>query len=329
VGIDFLQNFKDIPASANLQLLYLLYNFFFTLTLTLPLSLVFGWILTLIILIKNNEFVALLSLGSTPKSIYLPVVITSFILITILIALQATPLAYSYEQKNKIMDGEYFTNTKSDIFLKYNNNFIYFKRFFPLEKRAEEIHIFKVNGYDVVESIVASKAYFQNNRWYVIDAVITQKPLNIEYEESKISITQEKFLHTLEGFKPKILDSVYESKSNFSLIDAVYALMLLKTQSVNTDSIRASFYYQIFSPFFIIPLILIIFVVTSMNSRFFNIAQFSSLTIFFTLIFWGVFFMLHKFSKGGIIMPEIAILIPLLLWFIIGYFVFKSRIKFY
>jgi lipopolysaccharide export system permease protein len=329
VGIDFLQNFKDIPPSANLQLLYLLYNSFFTLTLTLPLSLVFGWILTLIILIKNNEFVALLSLGSTPKAIYLPVVLTSFFLVIVLVGMQATPLAYSYEQKNKIMDGEYFTNTKSDIFLKYNNNFIYFKRFFPLEKRAEDIHIFKVNGYDVVENIVASKAYFQNNRWYVIDATITKKPLNINYNDSKITINEEKFLHTLEGFKPKILDSVYETKSNFSLIDAVYALMLLKTQNVNTDTIRASFYYQIFSPFFILPLILIIFTVSSINSRFFNIARFSSLTIFFTLIFWGLFFMLHKFSKGGIVMPEIAILVPLMLWFVIGYFIFKNRIKLY
>ena len=40
VGIDFLQNFKSIPQSANLQLLYIFYNAFFTLTLTLPLSIV-------------------------------------------------------------------------------------------------------------------------------------------------------------------------------------------------------------------------------------------------------------------------------------------------
>ena len=33
VGIDFLQNFNMIPKSANLQLLYILYNTFFTLTL--------------------------------------------------------------------------------------------------------------------------------------------------------------------------------------------------------------------------------------------------------------------------------------------------------
>ena len=54
VGIDFLQNFKNLPESANLQLLYILYNGFFTLTLALPLSIVFGWVITLVIFIKNN-----------------------------------------------------------------------------------------------------------------------------------------------------------------------------------------------------------------------------------------------------------------------------------
>lgn len=329
VGIDFLQNFKDIPNSANLQLLYILYNSFFTLTLTLPLSLVFAWILTLIILIKNNEFVAFLSLGNRPISIYRPVIISALFLLGILVGMQATPLAYSYDQKNKIMEGEYFTSTKSDIFLKYNDYFVYFQRFFPLDKRAESIHIFKINGYDVVESIVAKKAYFQNNRWYITDAKIVKKPATLTWEEAKMTIQHEKFLHTLEGFKPKILDNVYESRSAFSIIDAVYALILLKSQEVNTDSIRASLYYQVFIPFFILPVIAIIFAFTSINSRFFNVGKFASLSIFFTLIVWGLFFMLHKFSKGGIIMPEIAILLPLLLWFIAGYFIFKKRIHQY
>ncbi|MCG3714805.1 LptF/LptG family permease, partial [Aliarcobacter butzleri] len=73
VGIDYLQNFKNIPASANLQLLYILYNSFFTLTLALPLSIVFGWIVTLVLFIKNNEFVAFNALGATRKNIFMPV----------------------------------------------------------------------------------------------------------------------------------------------------------------------------------------------------------------------------------------------------------------
>ena len=326
VGIDFLQNFKELPNSANLQLLYILYNGFFTLTLTLPLSLVFAWILTLIIMVKTNELVASLSLGVSYKDIYKPILRVSFLLIVILIGLQATPLAYSYEQKSKIMDGKYFTSTKNDIFLKYNEYFVYFKKLHPLQKFAEDIHIFKIDNDDISESIVAKKAYFQNNRWYVVDAKITKKPKEISWNKSKIEISNEKFLYTLEGFKPKILDSVYESQSSLSIIDAFSALLLLNNQEINTDKIRATLYYEIVSSLFILPFIVLIFIYTSFSNRFFNIGMFTSLSISSTLVIWGIFFMLHKFSKSGIVNPEISILLPIFLWYIITYFLVKKRL---
>lgn len=325
VGIDFFQNVKNLPASANLQLLYLLYNGFFTLTLTLPLSLVFGWVLTLVVFIKSNELVAFISLGVSKDKIYAPVMRVSFLILLFLIALQATPLAYSYEQKSKILKNEYFTSTKSDIFLKYNDNYVYFEKLLPVEKRAENIHIFKVKDDDIVETIVAKKAYFQNNRWYIIDAKITKKPKNIDFLTSKLEVTNEKFLHTLEGFKPKILDNVHESKSAFSIIDAVSALILLEKQGINTDKIRAALYYEIIVSFFVLPLMMLIFVFSSLNSRFFNLGKFTSFSIFSTLVLWGVFFMLHKFSNGGIIIPEISLLLPMVLWYIISYVIYHKQ----
>ena len=269
VGMDFLQNSKDLPSSANLQLLYLMYNSFFTLTLTLPLSLVFGWILTLVIFVRNNELVAFTSLGAKKYSIYSPVIFISLILLLVLIFIQMTPLAYAYEQKKSILDGNYFSSTKSDIFLKYDDNFIYFKKLYPLKKQAEDIHIYKVKDKDIVETIIAKKAVFQNDKWYIVDAKIVKKPRELNFETSKLEVRYEKFLNTLEGFKPKILDNVYETKSNFSIIDAVSALILLSKQDVNTDKIRAAIYYETITPFFIIPLIMLIFVYTSYNRRFF------------------------------------------------------------
>lgn len=326
VGIDFLQNFKKLPSSANLQLLYLLYNSFFTLTLALPLSIVFGWIVTLVLFIKNNELVAFYAIGTTRKKIYEPVVKVSVFLLFILILLQATPLAYSYDQKKKILDNEYFTSTKSDIFLKYDNYYIYFKKLLSLEKKAEDIHIFKVDGKDVIETVIAKNAYFQNNRWYVVDAKIIKKPKEIK-ENSKLDVKYEKFLHTLEGFKPKILDNVYESKSNFSILDATSALLLLRQQGINTDKIRGILYNQTVVPFFVVPILLLIFAYASLNSRFFNMGKFTSLSIFGTLIIWGVFFMLFKFTNGGIVIPEISILLPMLIWVIAALYFYKRKIN--
>ena len=327
VGIDFLQNFKNVPQSANLQLLYVLYNAFFTLTLALPLSIVFGWIITLVVFIRNNEFVAFNAIGATNKKIFLPVINISVFLLSLLIFLQMTPLAYSYDQKKKILDNEYFTNTKSDIFLKYNDYYVYFKKLLPLEKKAEDIHIFRVSGKDVIETIIGEKAYFQNNRWYVVDVKIIEKPKDLNVDNSKLEIRYEKFLHTLDGFKPKILDNVYENKSDFSIFDAVSAVVLLKEQGINTDKIRSILYNQVIVPFFVIPLILLIFAYASLNSRFFNMGKFTSLSVFGTLVIWGIFFILFKFTNGGVVLPEVSILLPMLFWVIISIYFYNKKIN--
>lgn len=329
VGMDFLQNIKNLPSSANLQLLYLIYNSFFTLTLTLPLSLVFGWILTLVIFIRNNELVAFTSLGAKKNQIFSPVIYISLFLLVLQLFIQMTPLAYSYEQKKKILDGNYFTNTKSDIFLKYNDNFVFFKKLLPLKKQAEGIHIYKVKNDDIVETIIAKKAYFQNDKWYVVDAKVVKKPKYMNFESSKLEVRYEKFLNTLDGFKPKILDNVYEEKANFSILDALSALDLLSKQEINTDRIRAAIYYDTLIPFFILPLMLVIFVFVSYNRRFFNMGTFTSMSIFATLVIWGIFFMLHKFSNSGVMKPEFSLLLPMVMWFIVSYIIYRKKVECY
>ncbi|WP_323594394.1 LptF/LptG family permease [Aliarcobacter butzleri] len=327
VGIDYLQNFKNIPASANLQLLYILYNSFFTLTLALPLSIVFGWIVTLVLFIKNNEFVAFNALGATRKNIFMPVVIVSISLLITLIFLQMTPLAYSYEQKRKILNDEYFSNTKSDIFLKYNDYYVYFQKLLPLEKKAENIHIYKVKGDNLVETIIGEKAYFQNDKWYVVDVKVINKPENIDINNSKLDVRYEKFLHTLEGFKPKILDNVYESKSDFSIMDAVSALILLNDQGMNTQKIRTILYNQLIIPFFVIPILILVYSFASLNSRFFNMAKFVSFSIFGTLIVWGFFFLVFRLTSSGTIIPEISMLLTMFIWMVFSIYFYNKKIN--
>ncbi|KLD97841.1 LptF/LptG family permease [Aliarcobacter butzleri] len=327
VGIDYLQNFKNIPASANLQLLYILYNSFFTLTLALPLSIVFGWIVTLVLFIKNNEFVAFNALGATRKNIFMPVVIVSISLLITLIFLQMTPLAYSYEQKRKILNDEYFSNTKSDIFLKYNEYYVYFQKLLPLEKKAENIHIYKIKGDNLVETIIGEKAYFQNDKWYVVDVKVINKPENIDINNSKLDVRYEKFLHTLEGFKPKILDNVYESKSDFSIMDAVSALILLKDQGMNTQKIRTILYNQLIIPFFVIPILILVYSFASLNSRFFNMAKFVSFSIFGTLIVWGFFFLVFRLTSSGTVIPEISMLLTMFIWVIFSIYFYNKKIN--
>ena len=327
VGIDFLQNISKIPNSANLQLLYLLYNGFFTLTITLPLSLVFGWIVTLTILVRNNELVSFYALGISQKQVLFPIINISVLMTLVLIALQATPLAYSYEEKKKILDNQYFVNVQSDIFLKYNEYFVYFKELYPIEKKAVDIHIFKTKGTDIVQTIVGEKAYYQNNKWYVTNTKITNKPENIDWNESKLEVSYEKFLYTLEGFEPKILHNVNKANVQFSIIDAVRTMLLLDNEDFNTDKIKSILYSQVIMPFFIMPLIVIIFLYTTISNRFFNAATFISAAIFFTLISWGIMFVLQKLSMGGVIMAEAAVILPIALLYLITYYLYMQKVK--
>lgn len=326
VGIDLIQNFNKLPNSANLQLLYVVYYIFYTLTITLPISLVFAWVVTLTVLIKNNELVSFYSLCISPLSILKPILNISILIIFILIGLQATPLAYSIEEKDKILERTYFVNEKSNIFLKYNEYYIYFKKLYPIEKKAVDIHIFKTKNNDLVETIVGKKAYYQNNKWYVIDTTITKKPEKVNWSDSKLEITKEKFLYTLEGFEPKIINNVYKADVQFSVIDAIRTILLLDNQDFNTNKIKSILYSQIFIPFFVLPLIVLIFLFTSPSSRFFNTTGFISITIFLTLIVWGILFLLQKLALGSVVLAEIAIILPLVILYITTYYVYNKKV---
>jgi len=326
MGFDFLQYIDKLPQSANLQLLYLVYNGFFILTITLPLSILFAWIVTLTFLIKENTLISFYALGVSKKAIIIPIVLLSIFLTSILLSMQMTELAYSSEQKSKILKNNFFVNEKFNILLKYNNNFVYFQKLYPLEKKAENIKIFKLEDGQLVETILAKTAYYQDNKWYVVDAKIISKPKKIEWANSKLEIRYEKFLYTLDGFKPEIISNVYKANIEYSILDAVYTIVLFDKQGLNTDKIRAILYAKLFIPFMVIPLLILFFAYSSISGRFFKVGQFVSISILLALGMWGLFFFFQKIAMANLILPEIALLLPLGLLFIYSFIMYQKRI---
>jgi len=160
----------------------------------------------------------------------------------------------------------------------------------------------------------------------MLDTKITKKPEKIDWNKSKLNVSYEKFLYTLEGFEPSIINNVYNGKAQYSVVDAIRAITLLDDQEFNTNKIKAILYSQVVMPFFILPLIVLIFIYTSASSRFFNTAFFISIAIFFTLCVWGVLFLLQKLALGSIVLAEIAIILPIGVFFILTYFLYKKEI---
>jgi len=133
-------------------------------------------------------------------------------------------------------------------------------------------------------------------------------------------------LYTLDGFEPKIINNVYKANVQFSIMDAIRTIILLDDQDFNTNKIKAILYSQTLMPFFILPLIVLIFLYTKESSRFFNTAKFISITSFITLVVWGIMFLLQKLALGSIILSEIAIILPLVVLFILTKIIYSKYI---
>ena len=324
VGLDLLGNGADLPQSANLKILYVVYVFMFALTTTLPLAIVFGWIATIVNFIKSNEMVAFISLGASTKNIMTSPLILSVFCITLLIGIQSSPFAYSAEQKSNILNNKYFSSERNHIFFKHNEYFAYFEKLLPYSKEAQNASIFKIENDNLVQKIHSPKGKFENNYWIFENATILDKPAKLDWETSKLTEKKVSQIKLLEGFKPKILDSVYEAQSSFSTLDAFDAFFVLKNQNINTDKIRSAIYNQIFIPFFIIPILFMIYFFANLNSRFFKTSEFSSICVFGTLFVWGGFFLLYRFSANSVIIPELGLLMPLFLLFVSSIFISKK-----
>lgn len=325
IGIDFMQNFKKLPESANIQILYLFHNSLYALNFTIVLSIILAFIIVKIVLIKTNQLISFYSLGYSKAQVLQPIFLTSLIITLVYISLNFTEFAYSKERANSIVKGRYMLNSKSDLFLKYFDTYIYFGRLYPVQKRAEDVKIFITKSGNLIQIIKAKEAKFLDNRWKIEDAVVINKPQYLTID-SKISIEKRKNFYILDGFKPKIIDNVYEAKANFSILDAIDAIKLLSTQNISIDKIKAILLSITIFPLFSPIVVIIIFYFTPISYRFFNVLLFTSSAIFITLGIWGFLYSLTKLSTSGVLLPEVAIVLPIVLLAIFAFLLYlKNR----
>ncbi len=317
VGLDFLQVFKKLPPSANLQVLYLAYKAMSGIDILFPISLVFAMISLKISLIRSNELVAFYALGIGKRAIILPLFLSALGLSGIYLVLHLTSFTYADEYANNIKKYSSIMSATKNLFFKYNNSYIYFDRLLPLQRQAKGVRIFEVNGTKIKRVVLASSADFEQNYWHIPKATV------VERLTDKI-VVQKRDLDTLVGYRPKILDSVYEGKTNISLLDALYALKLFQTQKIDTKKLQAVILYHLFYPFFAPLLMIIIFYFVPVSARIANLNLFSFAAILATLVTWGVLYSLVKLAFAGSLRPEVAIVAPILLLGGVAYYFYKK-----
>lgn len=319
VGFDYMEKATKLPDSANLVLIYLVYKAFFAIDILLPLALIFSMISTKIFLIRSNALVSFYSLGYSRVDILKPFVVVSTLIVMIFISLHALPSFSRAEEfsKNIRSNSEYLSPTR-DLFFTYKDKYIYFSRMLPLQKKAQDIRVFSIKDGSLQEVVVASSAIYRDEYWHIKNANIIKKPKEMNFDALGIKVTNVDDLKFLHGFRPKMLDQVYEGKVNFTIVDAIDALLLLKDQNINIDTIKSALYKIFIYPFFVPCLVVIIFFLVPISPRFLNVSLFSFGAILATLLMWGILFMLMELSKNKTIPSEIGIIMPVIILLLVA-----------
>lgn len=319
VGFNYMDHADELSQSANITLIYLVYKSFFAIDMLLPLSLVIAMITTKIFLIRSNALVSFFSLGYSRIDILKPFVVVSTIVIILFISLHSwSKFSRADEFAKNLREYSQYLHPTRDLFFTYENKYIYFSKMFPLKKEAQDVRIFYIEDKSLSQVIVASKAIYRDDVWYIKEADLIVKPEDMNFTSPGIKVSKERDLELLKGFHPKMLDQIYEGKVNFTIGDAIDAYILLEKQGVDTSSIKGALYKIFIYPFFVPSAIVIIFFFVPISVRFINVSLFSFGAILATLLVWGILFMLIELSTNKTIPSEVGVIAPVIILFLIA-----------
>ena len=326
VGIDILTNLKDMPASANLKLLYFGLTSLTAVNYVLPLALIFALITSKFSMIRSNELVSFYALGIDKNRLIKPPFYIALAITFIYVGLNFTPFAYAYEYGRNIVKLSNLSRTSSDIFLKFEGKFVYMDSLNPISGEAKDVRIFDINGSNLRSATFGESGKFVDDAWLLKNAKIVNLPQNIKLGEKGLDIKTPSELKTLENFKPKTIESASAESSAITIPDAVDYILAFKDEGIGLNSTKTTLYNLAFAPFFAPFMVLIIYYFLPVTGRFFNLALKSFIFTIASLCVWGALFVMMRFARNGVVSPEIGVLLPIILLGAYAFYLhFKSR----
>ena len=322
VGIDILTNLKDMPASANLKLLYFGLTSLTAVNYVLPLALIFALITSKFSMIRSNELVSFYALGIDKNRLIKPPFYIALAITLIYVGLNFTPFAYAYEYGRNIVKLSNLSRTSSDIFLKFEGKFVYMDSLNPISGEAKDVRIFDINGSNLRSATFGESGKFIDDAWLLKNAKIVNLPQNIKLGEKGLDIKTPSELKTLENFKPKTIESASAENSAITIPDAVDYILAFKDEGIGLNSTKTTLYNLAFAPFFAPFMVLIIYYFLPVTGRFFNLALKSFIFTIASLCVWGALFVMMRFARNGVVSPEVGVLLPIIL---LGAYAFYLR----
>ncbi len=311
VGFDLMENAIELPSSANLVLIYIMYKSFYAVDMMLPISLVFAAVASIVELVRSNAFVAYYAIGYSRIRMAAPFLFVSVVIVGIHIALHTTNFARANEFANNLRETSQFLRPTSNLFFTHEGNYVYFGNLYPLTRKAEDIRIFSFSGGKLEEVISAREAVYEEGYWKMHAARIITPPQSLDPKGGGFVSEEREEVRALRDFKPKILDQVYEGKADFTIGDGLDALRLLESQNVDVAKITSAIYRIFVTPWFSVLMIVLLISYAPISSRFLNLSLFSFGAILVTLLTWGIFFMMGELANNKSVSPETGVIGPI------------------
>lgn len=310
VLIDYLGYANKIQGATNQHITYLFYAWQGALALLYPLALVFAVIVTKMSLVRNNTMGALHSFGYSKRRLFTPIFLFGVIVYIVFVWLQTTQFAYAKDNANALL-GNASNRTSQNLFFKYNDTFVYVNRLDPIAKMLVGVSLFKTDKDHILYTMKAPFATFNGKSWNMHNATIYRNHYTNGFLD-RYSIEQHQTMTTLEGYKPAIMESLYEGGA-LTLIDAFDTWNLFEKQGFNSDKIRAGVYDKVVFPLFAFGLMVLLFFKIPYLSRFGNAAKTTTMALGGSLLTWGVIMGLSYLGANGVVAPELSSFVPILL----------------
>jgi len=322
-AIDYFQSSQSLN-SFSFKILYIFYMWQEAIGLLYPLAIVFALIMTKLSLIKNNNMGAFHAFGYSKKRLIFPIFIVAALSYALLTFLHTTEFSYAKDKANLLLKNQLGAYDVNNLFFKYNDTFVYIKKLDPVEKKITDMTIFKVEEYQVRYTIKAPLAVFDGKQWDAQNAVI-KKHVYVNGILEKYVVEHKAHIKTLNGYKPKIIESLYEGKT-LNILDAYNTWQLLDRQHLNSDKVRAAFYDKVIVPLFSLALLVILFFKLPFHARMMNMGAVIAASLGVTFVIWGILFGLNQIGSNGVLSPEMTAILPIvLLWVYTIYLFFTDE----
>ncbi len=319
--IDYFQHSQQLESSSNYTIMYIFLMWQEALGQLYPIAIVFAGIMTKISLIKSSNMVALHSFGYTKRQLFTPFFVVAFGIYLSFMWLQTTEFSYAKDKAVAMLEDGMRAYALDDLFFIYDDDFVYAEKLDPIKKEMKNITIFRIGeDNDLLYTVIAKVAKYDGHSWLAKDIIIKR----LIYSEGSIKryeIYTQDSLKTLVGYKPKVIESIHEGKA-LDIVDMGKTFKLLDEQHLNTKKLRSSIYSKIIFPLFAIILLLVLFFKMPFHARYMNLPLVLSASLGVTFLFWGLLFAFNQMGRNGVLSPELAMPLPILVGLLYALYVY-------